>query len=68
MNLYSHFAGIINIAGEKPVSHYEFNIHLARLMNIDSSFIVPNYKREDIYHNISSDKRKFLLNTLIRYI
>ncbi|MEW8994309.1 NAD-dependent epimerase/dehydratase family protein [Clostridium sp.] len=65
---YSDFTGIVNIAGEKPISHYEFNIHLARLINIDSSFIVPDYKPEDIYHNISSDKRKFLLNTLIRDI
>jgi len=64
----SDFTGIVNIAGEKPVSHYDFNIHLAKLMNIDSSFIVTDYKEEDIYHNISSDKRKFLLNTLIRDI
>ncbi|WP_346931156.1 sugar nucleotide-binding protein [Clostridium sp.] len=66
--IYSNFTGTINIAGEKTVSHYEFNIHLARLLNIDSSFIVPDYKPEDIYHNISGDKRKFLLNTLIRDI
>ena len=37
-------------------------------MNIDSSFIVPDYKEEDIYHNISGDKRKTLINTLVRDI
>jgi len=65
---YSNFTEIVNIAGEKPVSHYDFNIHLAKLMNIDSSFIVPDYKEEDIYHNISGDKRKAIINTLVRDI
>jgi len=66
--IYSNFAGTINIAGEKPVSHYEFNMHLARLMNIDSSFIIPDYKEEDIYHNISGDKRKTIIKTFISEI
>ncbi len=44
---YNYFTGTINISGEKPVSHYVFNKYLARLMNIDDSFIIPDYK----YHN-----------------
>ena len=65
---YSNFIGIINISGERPVSHYDFNLNLARLMNIDNSFIIPDYKQEEVYHSINSDKRKLLLNTLIRDI
>lgn len=62
---YSKFTGIINISGEKPVSHYDFNIYLARLMNIDNNFIISDYKQEEIYHNLNNGKRKLLLNTLI---
>ncbi len=36
--------------------------------NIDSSFIVPDYKREDIYHNIDGYKRKSIIKTFIREI
>lgn len=65
---YSKFTGIINISGESPVSYYDFNIYLARLMNIDNSFIIPDYKQEEVYHNLNNEKRKLLLNTLIRDI
>ncbi len=65
---YSNFTGIINVAGERPVSHYDFNIYLASLMDIDNSFIIPDYKQEEVYHNINSDKRKLLLNSLVRDI
>ncbi|MGH4123893.1 MAG: NAD-dependent epimerase/dehydratase family protein [Clostridium sp.] len=65
---YSDFTGIINVSGERPVSHYDFNIHLARLMDIDNSFIISDYKQDEVYHNISNDKRKLLLNTLVRDI
>lgn len=65
---YSDFNGTINISGESPVSHYDFNKHLAKLLNIKDSFIVPDYKPEEIYHNLCSNKRKILLNTLIRDI
>ncbi|RII35490.1 NAD-dependent epimerase/dehydratase family protein [Clostridium chromiireducens] len=65
---YNSFTGTINISGEKPVSHYEFNKYLASLMNIDNSFIVPDYKEEAIYHNLSNDRRKLLLNTIIQDI
>ena len=65
---YSNFTGIINISGERPVSHYAFNKYLASLMNIDDSFIVPDYKEEEIYHNLSNDRRKLLLNTTIQDI
>ncbi|MCB2312834.1 sugar nucleotide-binding protein [Clostridium tagluense] len=65
---YSNFIGIINVAGERAVSHYDFNIHLARLMDIDNSFIIPDYKQDEVYHNINNDKRKLLLNTLVRDI
>jgi dTDP-4-dehydrorhamnose reductase len=64
---YNSFTGTINISGEKPVSHYDFNRYLASLMNIDNSFIVPDYK-EEVYHNLNNDKRKLLLNTLIQDI
>jgi dTDP-4-dehydrorhamnose reductase len=64
---YNSFTGTINISGEKPVSHYDFNRYLASLMNIDNSFIVPDYK-EEVYHNLNNDKRKLLLNTVIQDI
>jgi dTDP-4-dehydrorhamnose reductase len=65
---YGNFTGTINISGERPVSYYDFNIYLAELMGIYSSFIIPDYREEDIYHNLNNDKRKTLLNTLIRDI
>jgi dTDP-4-dehydrorhamnose reductase len=65
---YNKFTGIINISGERPVSHYNFNIYLARIMNIDDCFIIPDYKEEEIYHNLNNDKRKLLLNTIVRDI
>lgn len=65
---YSKFTGIINISGEKPVSHYDFNIYLASLMNIDNSFIIPNYEKEEVYHNLNNDRRKLVLNTIVRDI
>ncbi|MCB2290904.1 hypothetical protein LGK97_14245 [Clostridium sp. CS001] len=65
---YINFRGTINIAGEKPVSFYNFNIHLANLLTIDNNFIIPDYRSEDEYHNLNSDKRKGLLGTLIREI
>lgn len=64
----SKFTGIINISGEKPVSHYDFNVYLANVMNIDNKFIVPDYKREEVYHNLNNEKRKLLLNTIIQDI
>lgn len=65
---YNSFTGTINISGENPVSHYDFNKYLASLMNIDNSFIVPDYKEEEIYHNLSNDRRKLMLNTIIQDI
>ncbi|WP_278247361.1 hypothetical protein [Clostridium botulinum] len=41
---------------------------MARLMNIDENFIIPDYKEEAIYHNLNNDKRKLLLNTIVRDI
>ncbi len=63
---YKDITGIINISGEKPVSYYDFYVYLANLQGIDSSFIIPDYKEEDRYHNLNNDKRKLLLNTVIR--
>lgn len=65
---HSDFNGIVNVAGENPVSHYDFNRQLAKLMNINDSFIVPDYKEENIYHNLSNDKRKSVIKTYIREI
>lgn len=65
---YGNFTGIINISGERPVSHYDFNKRLAGLMGIDSSFIIPDYRQEDVYHSLNNDKRKLLLKSLIRDI
>lgn len=66
--VYSKIIGIINISGERPVSYYNFNVYLARLMNIDESFIIPDFKEEKIYHNLNNDKRKLLLNTIVQDI
>lgn len=65
---YNKFTGVINISGEKPVSHYDFNKYLASLMNIDDSFIIPDYRKEEVYHNLNNDKRKLILNTIIQDI
>ena len=65
---YNNFTGTINISGAKPISHYTFNKYLANLMNIDNNFIIPDYKEEDIYHNLSNDRRNLLINTTIREI
>jgi len=65
---YKDITGIINISGEKPVSYYDFYVYLAKLLKIDSSFIIPDYKAEDIYHNLNNDKRKLLLNTVINEV
>lgn len=62
---YNNFTGTINISEEKPISYYAFNQYLASLLNIDNSFIIPDYKEEAIYHNLSNDRRKLLLNTII---
>jgi dTDP-4-dehydrorhamnose reductase len=64
----SNFTGIINIAGEKAISHFDFYKKLARLMNLDDSFIIPDYKAEDFYHSLNSNKRKNVLNSVIRDI
>lgn len=63
---YSKITGIINISGERPVSNYDFNIYLASLMNMNNTFIIPDYKEEEVYHNLNNDKRKLLINTLIQ--
>lgn len=65
---YKDITGIMNISGENPVSYYDFYRCLAKLQGIDSSFIIPDYKEEDKYHNLNNDKRKLLLNTVIKEI
>lgn len=65
---YSDFLGTINVAGEKPVSHYEFNKYLAKLLKIDEKFILPDYRNEAVYHTLNSNKSKQLLKTVIRNI
>ena len=65
---YNNFKGIINISGEIPISYYDFNLKLAKLLNIDNSFIIRDYKPEELYHNLNNDKRKSLLGTLVRNI
>lgn len=65
---YNDFKGVINIAGEKSVSYFDFNKHLANLLNIASHFIIPDYKPEEVYHTLCAKKRKTLLNSLIREI
>lgn len=66
--VYMNFKGTINISGERPVSFYDLNINLAKLLTIDNNFIIPDYKPEDVYHNLNNNKRKGLLDTLIRDI
>lgn len=63
---YGKFTGTLNIASENPVSHYVFNKYLANLMNIDSGFIIADYREKDEYHNLSGDKRRNVLSTEIR--
>ncbi|MBZ9687427.1 NAD-dependent epimerase/dehydratase family protein [Clostridium estertheticum] len=65
---YSDFKGIINISGERPVSHYDFNMSLANLLDIDNSFIIPDYNPNEMYHSLSNDKRKLIITALIRDI
>ncbi|MBM7868785.1 dTDP-4-dehydrorhamnose reductase [Clostridium pascui] len=65
---YSKLTGVINISGERPVSYYDFSIYLANLMNIDNSFIIPDYNKEEVYHNLNNNKRKLLINTLVQEV
>lgn len=65
---YNDFIGIINISADAPISHYHFNFHLAKLMNIDNKFISADYKQEPVYHNLCNNTRKQCLNTSIREI
>ncbi|MCT4598151.1 MAG: NAD(P)-dependent oxidoreductase [Vallitalea sp.] len=65
---YIDFTGVINISGEEAVSYYDFNKYLAKLININDSFITVDYKQEPIYRNLNNDKRKQVLTTLIREI
>lgn len=65
---YKNITGIMNISGEKPVSYYDFYRYLAKLLKIDNRFIIPDYKEENMYHNLNNDKRKLLLNAVIREI
>ena len=65
---YTNFKGIINISGETSISYYNFNINLAKLLNIDNNFIISDSKPEEVYHNLNNDKRKGLLDILIRDI
>jgi hypothetical protein len=65
---HDNFTGTINISAEKPVSHYVFNKYLASIRNIDNSFIVPDYKEEEVYHNLDNCRRRLMLNTIIQDI
>ena len=66
--LDNDFKGTINIAGEKAVSYYDFNKHLANILNISDQFIMSDYKSEEIYNNLNCNLRKTILTTDIREI
>lgn len=58
------FVGIINISEEEPISHYDFNVVLCRKYQWDSSYVVGNYEKENIYY-LNNELRKRVLKTEI---
>lgn len=58
------FVGIINVSEEEPISHYDFNVALCNRYNWDSSYVVGNYEKENIYY-LNNDLRKQILKTYI---
>lgn len=64
--IHNDFTGTINVAGEKPISYYDFNIKLAEMLKINNRFILPDNKPKEIYHNLDATKRKIVLKTSIR--
>lgn len=66
--LQSKFIGIVNIAGEKPATHYNFNKHIADMLRMNNDFIIPDYLDEENYHTLCSEIRKKIIKTKIREI
>lgn len=64
----NQLTGIINISGDQPISYYHFNLHLANLLDLDSSFIAADYNEETQYHTLENIKRKQYLKTIVREI
>ncbi len=64
------YTGVVNIAGSQPVSHYNFNQHLAKLMQLDTlrEYIVADYHAESVYNTLSSVLRESILKTIFREI
>ncbi len=62
------FTGIINVSGDQTISYYQFNLHLANMLDLDSNFIAAEYNEETQYHTLESIKRKQHLRTIIRDI
>lgn len=58
------FVGIINVSEEEPISHYDFNIALCNKYQWDSSYMVGNYEKENIYY-LNNELRKRVLKTEI---
>ncbi len=61
------FVGIINISEDQPISHYDFNVALCNRYNWDSSYVVGNFEKENIYY-LNNDLRKQILKTYIGQI
>ncbi|MCK8058224.1 MULTISPECIES: NAD(P)-dependent oxidoreductase [unclassified Fusibacter] len=57
--------GTINIAGERPVSHYIFTKHLAKLLEISDEFITADYRPDAEYRTLSCVLRKKILKSSI---
>lgn len=60
----NEFVGIINISEEEPISHYDFNVALCKRYQWDSSYVVGNYEKENIYY-LNNKLRKKILKTEI---
>ena len=60
----NNYNGILNISGEKPISHYDFNVALCKRYHWDSSYVVGNYEEENIYY-FDNTLRKEILSTHI---
>ncbi len=58
------YVGVMNISEEKPISHYDFNIALCKKYQWDSSCIVGNYEKENIYY-FDNTLRNQILKTKI---
>ncbi|MCK5129690.1 MAG: NAD-dependent epimerase/dehydratase family protein, partial [Clostridiales bacterium] len=62
------FTGTINIAGSKPVSHYEFCTKRAQQVSLDSQFIIADFHENESISSLDTTLCQRILKAHIRNI